>query len=792
MKQTLLFFLLFSFTAFTYGQQALHGIVVDETHRPLIGALVEASNGERARTGLDGEFTIQVKELPITLTFTYTGYNKLETEIKEINMNEAIVVSLVPTVQELEGVVVSASRREQRIEDVPISLEIIKPQLIENKAISNIEDAVNQSPGAYTMDGQVSIRGGSGFSYGAGSRVMVVWNDAPLISADAGDIKWESIALENISQIEIVKGASSVLYGSGALNGIVSMRDKEPTRKGETKASYQIGLYDQPSRPGLQWTKTSLLTNQINAYHGKMYDNFGFTVSAYGFQTDGYRAGENQNRARLNGSFIFRPKKLDRLRAGLNYSLTMEKKGIFIIWESDSLGYHPSGGTINPYADSSSLSMVETLRAMIDPYVTYYDKYNNKHSLQTRFYNTTNRNNNNQGAVGNIFYSDYKYERAFDHDWRLTAGVTGNWGMIFSDLYGDHNSQNYSIYGQVEKSFGNLDLVAGVRGEYYQANDLDPDSRVYFNKDSTASMPIRPIFRAAAHYKAGKATHLRASFGQAYRFPSIAERFASTSVGALNIFPNENLQSERGWSAEIGIKQGFKIGNFKGFVDLAGFINEYKNMMEFTFGLYAPDSVTLSTNPSNPNYIGNWYGFRAENAEQARIIGAELSINGTGKIGPVEITALLGYTYMNPVVVNPDSSYIYGINNNGGVSNPNSNMLKYRFNHLAKGDIELKYQKFILGMSARYNSFMVNIDNSFENGVYILGAMNIPILEGLKEYREKHNKGDVVFDTRLGYELSDNVQLFFIVNNLFNREYMTRPGDIQAPRQFLLRIQAKF
>jgi iron complex outermembrane receptor protein len=390
-----------------------------------------------------------------------------------------------------------------------------------------------------------------------------------------------------------------------------------------------------------------------------------------------------------------------------------------------------------------------------------------------------------------MYYADYKFERKFKRDWTLTAGLTGNWGIIDSELYGNHDSRNYAIYSQLEKSIGKLDLTAGVRGEYYQANDLDPDSKTYFSKDSTSSMPIRPIFRAGAHYPIAKATHLRASFGQAYRYPSVAERFASTSVGALNIFPNQNLNPERGWSAELGIKQGFKINNFKGFIDVAGFISEYKEMMEFTFGYFKPDSIQLSFNPNEPGYPGNWYGFRAENAEEARISGIELSINGTGNIGPFEITALLGYTYMNPIVLNPDSSYIYGEGGNGGVSDTTSNMLKYRFNHLAKGDIQFKYKKLMLGFSGRYNSFMENIDNSFENGVNTIMG-NTQILPGLKSYRERNSNGDLVFDVRLGYELNSNFQFNFIINNIFNHEYMTRPGDIQAPRQFVIRMQAKF
>ncbi|HZH87396.1 MAG TPA: TonB-dependent receptor [Brumimicrobium sp.] len=787
MKQILLF--LFLISSLVYGQE-IKGKITDETKNTLIGVLIESNNGEKTRSDLDGNFTIKVLQFPATLTFNLFDY-KTTTVILDAYTSEALNIVMNSITQQIEGIVVSASRREQNIKDIPVSLEIIKPELIENKGITSIESAVNLSPGAYTMDGQVSIRGGSGFSYGVGSRVMVVWNDAPLLSADAGDAKWESIALENIAQIEVLKGASSVLYGSGALNGIISLRDKEPTKQGETKVSYQLGLYDQPTSFGLQWTKESLLSSQFSAFHGKMLDKFGYTISAYNFRTDGYRAGEEQERGRVNGSFIYKPEKIKRLKLGLNYSLALERKGVFIIWESDSLGYYPSGGTENPYADSSSLSQIETMRIMVDPYVIWYDGFNNKHSLQTRFYNTTNRSGSGQGATGNMYYADYKFERKFKGAWIVTAGLTGNWGIINSELYGDHDSRNYSLYTQIEKSIGKLDLTAGVRGEYYQANDLDPDSKTYFSKDSTSSMPIRPIFRAGAHYPIAKATHIRASFGQAYRYPSVAERFASTSVGALNVFPNQELKPEMGWSAELGIKQGFKINNFKGFVDVAGFISEYKEMMEFTFGYFKPDSIPLSFNPNNPGYPGNWYGFRAENAEEARISGIELSINGTGNIGPVEITTLLGYTYMNPIVLNPDSSYIYGEFGNGGVSDTTSNMLKYRFKHLAKGDIQLKYMKLMLGFSGRYNSFMENIDNSFENGVNTIMG-NTQILPGLKSYRERNNKGDLVFDARLGYQLNNTFQFHFIINNIFNREYMTRPGDIQAPRQFVIRVQAKF
>ena len=56
------------------------------------------------------------------------------------------------------------------------------------------------------------------------------------------------------------------------------------------------------------------------------------------------------------------------------------------------------------------------------------------------------------------------------------------------------------------------------------------------------------------------------------------EKFISTSAGGITIVPNPELVSETGWSTEIGFKQGFKIGKWKGFLDLAGFWSEYQNM----------------------------------------------------------------------------------------------------------------------------------------------------------------------------------------------------------------------
>jgi iron complex outermembrane receptor protein len=302
----------------------------------------------------------------------------------------------------------------------------------------------------------------------------------------------------------------------------------------------------------------------------------------------------------------------------------------------------------------------------------------------------------------------------------------------------------------------------------------------YFNGRGYENNAIRPIFRSGIHYAAAKYTHFRASIGQGIRYPTVAERYTSTSVGSLNIFPNPELQAETGWAGEIGLKQGLKLGEWKGFIDLSGFINSYQNMMEFTLGVYNPDSIPLSGNPNSPGYIGKWVGFRAENAEAAQITGFEASINGMGMIGPIKVQTLMGYTYMNPISKNYNPDY------RETFSNDSTDILKYRFKHLAKADLQLEFKGFSVGGSMRMNSFMVNIDKAFEDGI-----LNQQILPGLKQYRRDHDGATVVFDARVGYEYKEKYKLNLIVNNVANTEYMTRPGDMQAPRCFIVQLSFK-
>lgn len=772
------------------------GVVTDYSGKaPMIGVKVIASSGEKTITDFDGKYNLPINKFPVTLVFSMIQYAN---DTIVITQAGKYTLELKEFVKDFETIVVSAGRRKQAAEDVPVSMEVIRPQLIDNKGITDLEQAVDQTPGVFTMDGQVSIRGGSGFAYGTGSRVLLLWNGMPLLSGYAGDTQWNAIPMEQASQIEVMKGAASVLYGSGALNGVIALTEKEPSYKPETKIKIQSGIYDNPRRASLKWWTRNPMNQQVEVYHGQMHNKVGYTVSTTLFHNDGYREGETEMRGRVSGSLYFKSQKFNRLKTGIGYNYQIQKSGNFLIWESADLGYTPSGGADTSIA-ASTLTYNFGQRLFLDPYIKFTDKNNNKHSLKTRMYFAENVNLNNisqsNGAI--IYFSDYQFQKQYSNDFTLTTGISNIYNVVKSNLFGDHTSNNIAAYAQFEKKIGELDITAGVRAEYFEMDGKRGDTDFLISKKDSTTIPIYPILRMGLHYQVAKYTHMRASFGQGIRYPAVAERFTQTSVGALNVFPNPTLRPEIGWSAEIGIKQGVKIGEWKGMLDVAAFVNQYSNMMEFSFIYYNPISQ-LPLNPINPSpediqfltngqyNVADWVGFQAQNAEKARITGIDISFNSSGKLGPVELISLLGYTYMNPISLNKDPLYA------ANFSDTNTNMLKYRFKHLAKADIEANYKQLSFGASCRYSSFMSNIDRTFEDDLDPSLTSEVYILPGLTAYRQKYNKGNLVFDCRLGYKINENYRLGIIANNILNTEYTTRPGDIQPPRNFMVQLQMKF
>jgi len=98
----------------------------------------------------------------------------------------------------------------------------------------------------------------------------------------------------------------------------------------------------------------------------------------------------------------------------------------------------------------------------------------------------------------------------------------------------------------------------------------------------------------------------------------------STEVSVLKVFPNPSVQPESGWSTELGVKQAFKVSNWLGYLDVAAFMQRYKDLIEFSFGYYG-------ANPDSLGYDLRYVGFKSINIENASISGIEFSVIGEGK-----------------------------------------------------------------------------------------------------------------------------------------------------------------
>ncbi|MEZ4907929.1 MAG: TonB-dependent receptor [Saprospiraceae bacterium] len=241
--------------------------------------------------------------------------------------------------------------------------------------------------------------------------------------------------------------------------------------------------------------------------------------------------------------------------------------------------------------------------------------------------------------------------------------------------------------------------------------------------------------------------------GQGFRYPAIAEKFTNAISGNILVLPNPELESETGYTAELGLRQGYKLFGLKGYIDLSVFQSEYDNMIEF-----------------NIKYNKRLY-FAAENIGNTIIKGYEISTGFTGNIKDFRYSFIGGYLYVDPKY----KEFTEEIERTTSVD---YNVLKYRYRHTFRLDLDLNYKKFNLGIGSSYNSFMEAVDKILEQDIFINGS---------KDYRENHMYGTNVYRFRVGYEYKE-YDFTFNIDNLFNKEYSVRPGLLEAPRSFTFNL----
>ena len=200
------FYLLLS--SLLFAQEAIiRGKIIDrKNNESLPGVNIVDENKHGTTTDMDGKYHLSVSPGKHTIKFTYIGY-KEQTKDIDVKAGEKLIVDimLMQAHKQLQMLVISSSQYEKNISQETVSMDVIKPELIKNTNATELSEVVYKTPGVNIQDGQISIRGGSAFSYGIGSRVNVMVDGLSSASGDLGDAKWKFIPIEDAEQVEVIK-----------------------------------------------------------------------------------------------------------------------------------------------------------------------------------------------------------------------------------------------------------------------------------------------------------------------------------------------------------------------------------------------------------------------------------------------------------------------------------------------------------------------------------------------------------------------------------------------------------
>jgi len=779
----------------SFAQDALikGKVTGNKNEESLPGVSISYESGKGTITDLNGQFQLNLKPGKYVLSFSFVGFSSVK---KSINISKGEIKTLNVQMNEesrmLNTVVVSGSAYEKKVMDEIISIDVIKPYLIQNNNVTDISEAVEKVPGVKITDGQTSIRSGSGYSYGTGSRVQVVVDGQSFLAPDLGDVKWKIVPTDNVEQIEVIKGASSVLYGSSSMNGVINILTAWPGAEPETSIKFYHGIYTYPNRRELAWWDKESSGIYVPSYtglsllHKQKFGNTDVVAGANWAQSYSYM--KDNTDFRVGGYFKLRYRHPHNkgLTMGISGNLLYEMQNRFMFYQnSDTGGYVPISQT-----GSQDL----TLTMSLNPYITYYAPNGDRHTVRLMYFNVeyirvkAYSPDRPENTPAQVFILSYQLQKKLRKNMILTSGIDATLGWARNDylyrgitpviLYG-------ALFSQLEHKIGRVTFLTGLRYEAYGITSFNskPSPAVYGDSKTTGLVETsKPILRTGLNCQLTRSTSIRFSFGEAYRFPAVSERFLYAEAGGLNIFPNPELKAERGWSLEAGIKQEINISTWKAYADLAIFWNEYNNLINYTFGKYRDTAASSINN----------YGFKALNISRARIAGFEISILGEGSIYNIPLRIMGGYTFAYPGDLQSDPSQrntgrflsnlfksFGGLDSAGKVG-----LLTLRNRHIIRFDVEADFKRVTLGVALNYNSPVERIDDYYK-------LIDI-IVPGIKNYLKDYSKGTVVLDAKISYRIKNFAKLTLLAKNLANVEYSDRPGLISAPRSISLQCNIKF
>ncbi|MDP1677165.1 MAG: TonB-dependent receptor [Bacteroidota bacterium] len=660
MKNSIFIAIIFSSLIFPQSKNSVRGKVISfEEKSPIIGASVFVPNTSiGTSTGIDGKFIItNLPSANATLIISAIGFKPINVAVESDSAIE-MVIELSSSPVQTQTVVVTANKRQQTLEEVPVSMSIIDAKLISSRTAISVDDALRYIPGVNFNQTQMNIRASSGYSRGVGSRVLMLVDGMPLLAGDTGEITFESIPIFQIDRVEVLKGAGSALYGSGALGGVINVLTKEISEEPLFRWKTYSGMYSSPKFDEWKWSDKTRFTNGEYIGFEQKFDNIGISTSLHRTFDDGYR--ENDWLRRYSGflkiKYDFSPTQ------AFTFTTTgfLQQRGDFLWWKNLTNALRPADGQRN--ASVTSLRWNNTAHYTLyvnenifgDVKVVHFHSNWHRDSLNLKRMDESSSDAFTVDAQGNLIVNKQNI---------LTVGIVGNREEVQSMTFGTHVSNGFALYLQDEFTFmQNFSATAGVRYDVQQVKGLSQNEQ------------INPKF--GMRYSPYEGSTLRASVGRGFRAPSIGELYVSTSNtgSSIVVVPSTYLKPEHSWSYEIG---GTQLISGESMVDIAFFQSDLSDLIE--------PSVEL-------DQTLNAAVVRFRNITQARIQGFE-----TGYHSQWFDRAL---------------SFEVNYNYNWAVNRETGSFLKYRPRHIAMTNISYEQAMFNGGIDFRFISRVEEIDDN--------------------------------------------------------------------------------
>ncbi|MCX7908175.1 MAG: TonB-dependent receptor [Ignavibacteria bacterium] len=667
----------------------------------LLGAISDKDGFYRIAKIPTGEYSLIVQLI---------GYDIFKKKIiitKDTTINFGLKIKEITKPE----VVVSASRRVQSFFDVPVSMSIIENEYLKNKNYIEVKEYLKFLPAVEVNSDNISIRGSSGFQFGSGSRVSLLLDGFPFLSGDIGEANLNLVSPKVISQIEILKGSGSAIFGNSAMGGVVNIITKEPEGDFSLSTDIVSGIYTQPKYS--EWIYTDNIRTRNNiAVTSKINNRIGkFLLNAQFTNDESYRKFNKSNTIVFFGKYSkpFNNGKKVNLLTFANYK-----------YSDDATFWSGTYKATSPPEDYDLSRRVERNRFAIGvEYVSPIGTFS-YFSLKTSIFRThfeSNLPKDNINYRQSTSYSNFNEFQINHHLFTnsiITSGVTiiNNWVNSFQ--YGNRKQSILSAFTQGEFSLTKLlDATGGIRFDY----DVSEMSKKYFE--------VSPRFGISLDIN--DKMQIRTSLGKGFRVATISERFSSIRHSGFTIEPNPNLAPEKSWNFEFGTKIETSILNKIIFLDASLFLARFKNLIE-------PQFDTNATSPT----------IRFQNISNAEIKGIDFSL----RTKPFSILeAHFNFTLLDPIDLD------------------RKQILKFRAKYYLTSGLQLTYDEFQISLLYKYISKIINVEEQLR---FVLKDYDVRVPVHLLDLNINYNLQRMNLPMNLTFSVHNILDYYYIdlVGNL--------------------------